>query len=365
MKRVPITRRKRLRPVSRKRARLMRQRRAFVADFLHGRQCEGRDVIPGDCFGVMTVHESVPRSSGAPILPGLKADAVGQTFHALCQGHHMGDRSSRVVESERENAMRDLPQKDGHMGGEGQEATRVQAARRDANTFGDDPLLARLAAAGIKPYYQERDILILHGDARKIVPQLERVATVITDPPWKLLSDVQVVIGNDRAVELWSEIAPDLAARADRVIVWLPCTADPREWLGPLPMPFLRGIMIRRAIPGYFGRVLLDVEQAYALGTWPRPYKGRMVIPGGLEITYVSTDRVNGHPAPRSEIVARWLVKFWSDEGDIILDPFGGSGTTARAAKDLGRKAILIEIEERYCEIAAKRMAQAVMAVGV
>lgn len=64
------------------------ERRAFVAAFLNGRQCEGRSVIPGECFGAMTVHESSSRAQLGSILPDAKADAQGQTFHALCVGHH-------------------------------------------------------------------------------------------------------------------------------------------------------------------------------------------------------------------------------------------------------------------------------------
>lgn len=69
----------------------------------------------------------------------------------------------------------------------------------------------------------------------------------------------------------------------------------------------------------------------------------------------------NGHPCPKPIKVWTWLVEKASLDGELILDPFMGSGTTLRAAKDLGRRAIGIEIEEKYCEIAVKRLAQEVL----
>ena len=73
-----------------------------------------------------------------------------------------------------------------------------------------------------------------------------------------------------------------------------------------------------------------------------------------------ATSDINGHPCPKP---IEWMLKvvdLVSVDGDTIIDPFMGSGTTLRAAKDLGRKAIGIEIEEKYCEIAVKRLAQEV-----
>jgi site-specific DNA-methyltransferase (adenine-specific) len=66
----------------------------------------------------------------------------------------------------------------------------------------------------------------------------------------------------------------------------------------------------------------------------------------------------NGHPTEKPEPLMAELVTLFTDPGETILDPFMGSGTTLVAAKRLGRKAIGIEIEEKYCEIAAKRLAQ-------
>lgn len=70
------------------------------------------------------------------------------------------------------------------------------------------------------------------------------------------------------------------------------------------------------------------------------------------------------HPNEKPQKMVRYFLERCSRKDDSILDPFMGSGTTLRAAKDLGRKAIGIEIEERYCEIAAKRMQQEVFDLG-
>jgi len=68
-----------------------------------------------------------------------------------------------------------------------------------------------------------------------------------------------------------------------------------------------------------------------------------------------------GHPATFPESLARDHILSWSNEGDVVLDPFNGSGTTTKMAKANGRRSIGIEIEEKYCEIAAKRLAQGVL----
>ena len=81
----------------------------------------------------------------------------------------------------------------------------------------------------------------------------------------------------------------------------------------------------------------------------------------GVYSDFVESESV--HPNQKPASLLERFVRVHTNPHQTILDPFMGSGTTLRAAKDLGRKAIGIEIEERYCEIAAKRMSQSVMAL--
>jgi site-specific DNA-methyltransferase (adenine-specific) len=75
------------------------------------------------------------------------------------------------------------------------------------------------------------------------------------------------------------------------------------------------------------------------------------------------TERL-GHPTVKPLPLVSYIVRLSCRSGGTVLDPFAGSCTTARAAKDLGRKCVCIEREERYCEIGAKRMAQEVLNLG-
>jgi len=70
------------------------------------------------------------------------------------------------------------------------------------------------------------------------------------------------------------------------------------------------------------------------------------------------------HPSPKPEALMYRLIECVTESGDLVLDPFMGAGTTLRAAKNAGRRAIGIEVEERYCEIAAKRLGQGVLDLG-
>ena len=111
----------------------------------------------------------------------------------------------------------------------------------------------------------------------------------------------------------------------------------------------------------------------YCLGAWPRPelsdQSGYRDQSGGWEsLTRNHWPKNNSgargsHPAPFGEWLPSRCIRLSTWPGETVLDPFMGSGTTLVAAKQLGRRAIGVEISERYCEIAANRLAQGVLAL--
>ena len=105
---------------------------------------------------------------------------------------------------------------------------------------------------------------------------------------------------------------------------------------------------------GYTVRYSHESIALLSIGEPPKP-------PDALLSVIESPCVADVHPHEKPVALLKPIVKFCCPEGATVLDPFMGSGTTLRAAKDLGRKAIGIEIEEKYCEIAAKRLGQEVL----
>lgn len=199
----------------------------------------------------------------------------------------------------------------------------------------------------MRPYYEQDGITIYHGDCREILPMLGPVHLVLTDPPYGL--GERMSGGTWGAAEKYADlrkwdIAPESAWLASNL-----CTAKAAIiWGGNyFSLPPSRCWLAwdkQNAVP-----TMADVELAWT--NIDRPAK-RLSHPVGIHM--------HGHPSEKPMPLMRWCLQFLPDDG-LILDPFMGSGTTLRAAKDLGRKATGIEIEEKYCEIAAKRLSQGVL----
>ena len=204
-----------------------------------------------------------------------------------------------------------------------------------------------------EPYFQDESCTIYHGDCREILPELGPVDLVLTDPPYNVGIDYSD--GDNRAdYESWCG-----------------------EWFAMLPQPIL-------LTPGMvnLGMWMRIHEPTWTIA-WVKPNQCSPSRIGGFNAwepvlvygrigkrighdtfsTAIKTNQhyVGDHPCPKDLHSWSRILAMASEVGQTILDPFMGSGTTLRAAKDLGRKAIGIEIEERYCEIAARRLSQMVL----
>ena len=209
----------------------------------------------------------------------------------------------------------------------------------------------------MKPYYERGGITIYHGDCREILPHVQ-ADVLVTDPPYGMAYQSNrgadhAAIEGDQSTEARDAI---LAAWGDRPAIVF------GRWDQPRPNGVVARLIWSKAPDPGMGDLSFpwgnSDEEIYVIGTG---FSGKRRV---ANVITMGKPPVNGrsHPTPKPVALMAHLIERCPT--GTILDPFMGSGTTLRAAKDLGRKAIGIEIEERYCEIAAKRLSQEVLPFG-
>lgn len=205
-----------------------------------------------------------------------------------------------------------------------------------------------------KPYYEDqtRGIVIYNADCREILPLLPKVDAILTDPPYGIAEKMkggpkekggQGAFFQSKRFGLHFDFE-----RPSDIVEKLPSLGDCIIWggnyynLGPC-----RGYLVWHkpdSLPSF-----ADAELAW------RNFDGLCKLHRAT-IAGTNAER-EGHPTQKPLALMKWCLGFFH-KAETVLDPFMGSGTTLVACKQLGRKCIGIELEEKYCEIAARRLSQ-------
>ena len=208
------------------------------------------------------------------------------------------------------------------------------------------------------------DAVLYHGDCREILPAIQ-AQVLITDPVWPNAPEgmfpgidaEQLLRETFRVLRTTSRGVPGFVERA---VIVMRSDSDPRVLRAvPKRLPFFLAQVLQYVMPGYIGRKLGGNEIAYTFGQPAKSEPGRRVIPGMSPKVQPDGRAANGHPCSRAYEHFDWLMRWHSDAGDTVLDPFMGSGTTGYSALRAGRKFVGIEIERKYFDIACRRLEQA------
>jgi DNA modification methylase len=208
---------------------------------------------------------------------------------------------------------------------------------------------------------------IIHGDCREVLPLLDPVDLVLTDPPYGI-GYSGYISHNDNPDE-YPALLCHVISESNRLVKDGGCCVFWQTMLnaGMWHQWFPRGYRIFAALKNFTQYRPTNMQYGWdPVIVWTKGKPIRKVPAGyrdyhiGNTAKYVAQES-NGHPCPRPYDTVAYLVGMLSDTTQTVLDPFLGSGTTLRACKDLGRRGIGIEIEERYCEIAANRLRQEVL----
>lgn len=224
----------------------------------------------------------------------------------------------------------------------------------------------------MKPYYADDSVTIYHGDCREILPELRRgsIDATLTDPPFfmpavhyqsrvewqRSWSDTSVLAA------FWSVILDGvvpLMKRSGHLLTF--CNSDSYPVFYPemyRRFDFLKALVWDKGHVG-LGRVWRNQHELIIAARWNDAIFNEDGKLRADVLRYDATPSADrDHPVQKPQHLLAALIEPTTLRDGVVLDPFMGSGTTLEAAKNLGRKAIGIEGEERYCEIAAKRLSQ-------
>lgn len=226
------------------------------------------------------------------------------------------------------------------------------------------------------PYYQDEAVTIYHGDCREVIADLQgggmpKFDLLLTDPPYGIGIAKRGTVGSmpKPGHKRNGVVAPNTQFVASN---WDEKPVDKET------LDFLRSVSKHQIIFGgnYFelppsmGWIVWDKENdgtdfADAELAWTNMDKAvriKRFMWNGMLQGDMKNKTLREHPTQKPVQVMTFAILF-APKSETILDPFAGSCTTARAAKDLGRKCVAIEREEKYCEIGARRMSQEVLSL--
>ena len=225
------------------------------------------------------------------------------------------------------------------------------------------------------PYYEHAGITIYHGDCREVLPSLGKFDLLLTDPPYgvkwksgfreKSFGFMAGDNSTDRAQEAVLLALGSLRTNRHAYVFG----RFEFDWIGvskPVELIWDKGIQGLGDLSAPWGtqheyiQFMVNVKSKANVKRGDGSLSARLRKGSILSFQRPNSEQVR-HPSEKPVGLLRELIESSSRIGETVFDPFLGSGSTVVAARMEGRKAVGIEIEERYCEIAAKRMEQEVL----